>query len=1229
MNSVIVHAQPRFACKKPFTGGKMRIARWLLVVCGLLLSLFASNMASLFVTRPTVLEKTTTKSTSLHMQQSTLLPPAPRQPLNNSKVSNTTSPPPSSSVAEAEGRAMVAITLAASNISNTISMPTQLPPVFAQKDCPFSTSDVHEKGQMWPSIASMKGRMLVVNEAIPCRSEGGGVRSREVLRLTSHTFDARPWLAVRIQQNDSCCIEELTQGFGARFLKDSASPSSYALSDSPPPSLIFGHVFSSPTVRSIDRVANFSALVERITAPGEESTVQTSDDDGDSDGGGGGGDAQSVRIALLFMWSFLIAPSGDPHWTIPELFLPLMRAHLPDTCTVVVADDLQHRRFRIESMLSAESAQRLQEREMAAYLQADGVFFVSREDRDEVERQLLRRRHSTAPNSTAAPLVAPLAAPLPLLLTLPYVGENTASPLSGATFSKEHSVNPIFTGSPPLLLFVGSATHSNEKAVSWLVHKVLPHLLESDPSLELTLVGRRRRQYLMRGVSTIGFVDDLDELVANASVLLLPSFVESGVSTKILLGIQGQVPVVTTSTGRRGIWHASDTLPAECLNSSEGPLIVRDDPAEYAAATLTLLRSRNVYFGAQRCIRAFGAQLNGEQQQRQVVEQMRDHCHRRHKERIQVQMPLQRYAATLPPLPMLVSTTHDNDSADAPMRLAKNMVWHGEVQRQRALDLTVLTSFVDKDSEFVDGWLLDIARQEALDVYAVEVVVSCFEEVAYDAFVVAIKRRLGELAKLARVSVCLFSSDPGIYGMWDAIIQRPACAPIVTNWNVDDRKSPFSLLERMNMLAANPSVSAVTAGVLLFNDSNYTWAQRNSTYTLRLFDLEKSRPLGIEDMFVFHWKKTKMTQSPDEASKAEKNPLEPFIHGSHNVPHNSPMWRRTMHLDVGGFNPMDGLGCYDFSFWLRVLRRGFRIEHLNEPLEMYLERATSHGHRTHAWASPRWEDHWVNECDDKNTWTQNALLATRAATLKRFKPSNYYWALQKWRKGQKNEWRHKQFAWRRKQLNCTVLTDHGPHAKAVNQLRSPNGKMMLYIQHGYRICVAPYTQALARQPRPPVELVFDATRHKKRVGHLCMHPQLPPRTAMAPACKPNAKEVLTTKPIWCTWMCKNCQLGLSNEGRFYWSNGTYTYHVFSWKDRMEPSRFFGKKSTCWSPPRVHWDASMTHVVWSPEDADEERISLGWQVAALLPKQLCLIICVLLCLQLCVLLVGCARARGVL
>jgi hypothetical protein len=73
-----------------------------------------------------------------------------------------------------------------------------------------------------------------------------------------------------------------------------------------------------------------------------------------------------------------VAPSGDVHLTIPEIALPHITTHHPDACVVILADDIQHRRFQVEVGLSPQSAERLKARELDAYARADAVFFASR-----------------------------------------------------------------------------------------------------------------------------------------------------------------------------------------------------------------------------------------------------------------------------------------------------------------------------------------------------------------------------------------------------------------------------------------------------------------------------------------------------------------------------------------------------------------------------------------------------------------------------------------------------------------------------------------------------------------------------------------------------------------------------------------------------------------------------------------------------------------------------------
>jgi len=328
----------------------------------------------------------------------------------------------------------------------------------------------------------------------------------------------------------------------------------------------------------------------------------------------------------------------------------------------------------------------------------------------------------------------------------------------------------------------------------------------------------------------------------------------------------------------------------------------------------------------------------------------------------------------------------------------------------------VLTSFVAKDAQYVDEWLNDIARQSALGVFVVEVVVGCYESAAYEHMAAAVADRAESLGRLGRVSVDLFAFDPGIYGMWDALIARPSGAPIVTNWNVDDRKAPHSLLQRLNVLNSDASISAVTAGVVYHEDASFDWQSASEALangrrrhpratTLedwwwkevrlkQLFDFGEDRLLIMRDLFTYTWRRRpEELQDDDNAATALAKPFEKrsyiLVTGSQNVPHNAPMWRRSLHESFGGFRPRDSRrGCYDYSFWLRALFGGAKIYHHNAPLELYYSRNTSHGHRTHVWTAKEGEE-WVNECDEPDTWHRH-LLALRTSVWEESSPvANY------------------------------------------------------------------------------------------------------------------------------------------------------------------------------------------------------------------------------------------------
>jgi hypothetical protein len=323
--------------------------------------------------------------------------------------------------------------------------------------------------------------------------------------------------------------------------------------------------------------------------------------------------------------------------------------------------------------------------------------------------------------------------------------------------------------------------------------------------------------------------------------------------------------------------------------------------------------------------------------------------------------------------------------------LSKHVAWSSLSSRIRPLDLTVMTTFVIKDKSFVKGWLEDIARQRALRFFSVEVVIGCFQDEAYEFMAqrIASSEILHLLGGLSRISVGLFADDPGIYGMWDVIAARNTAGPLLTNWNVDDRKSPQCLRRRINVLNSNATLAAVTAGVWCYSDlqgcgnrcPTVTWNDLGSIPNkMRLFDLNQDRLLRFRDMFEVEWRW-------EAGSEWNTWPLIgwPYITGSRNVPHNSPMWRRSMHMSLGGFAARDNRrGCYDYSFWLRAMSSGlpqkqnFPFWHINEPLEMYLAREASHGHRTHEYKVKEGDtQEWSNECDPAWVWKANVNRLVR------------------------------------------------------------------------------------------------------------------------------------------------------------------------------------------------------------------------------------------------------------
>jgi glycosyltransferase involved in cell wall biosynthesis len=137
---------------------------------------------------------------------------------------------------------------------------------------------------------------------------------------------------------------------------------------------------------------------------------------------------------------------------------------------------------------------------------------------------------------------------------------------------------------PPVLLFQGTLGYPpNIDGAQWLATAIAPHVRAAIPSTEVRLVGRPATDVVLLhqpgAVTVVGEVPSMEEELAKASVAVVPVRYGGGTRIKILESFAHRVPVVST------------TLGAEGLDVEDGVhLLLADDPAAFAAATVHLLR---------------------------------------------------------------------------------------------------------------------------------------------------------------------------------------------------------------------------------------------------------------------------------------------------------------------------------------------------------------------------------------------------------------------------------------------------------------------------------------------------------------------------------------------------------------------------------------------------------------------------------------------------------------
>jgi glycosyltransferase involved in cell wall biosynthesis len=125
----------------------------------------------------------------------------------------------------------------------------------------------------------------------------------------------------------------------------------------------------------------------------------------------------------------------------------------------------------------------------------------------------------------------------------------------------------------------------NAEGVRWFATEVYPLVRRAVPHTQFYIVGSRPPGHITRlatpdsGIVVTGYVADVEPLLRQSAVLIVPVHSGSGMRVKILEGFARGIPIVSTRIGVEGI----DAYPSKHL-------LVADDPSQFAAAVIRLLQ---------------------------------------------------------------------------------------------------------------------------------------------------------------------------------------------------------------------------------------------------------------------------------------------------------------------------------------------------------------------------------------------------------------------------------------------------------------------------------------------------------------------------------------------------------------------------------------------------------------------------------------------------------------
>jgi len=248
-----------------------------------------------------------------------------------------------------------------------------------------------------------------------------------------------------------------------------------------------------------------------------------------------------------------------------DAFAADVRLHQPQAAIVYLAEALFAVRLEREAALAAQAGNAHRASELRKQAEASW----------RVERRAVRgadRVVSVSPEECERLRAMERAAPVDLVFPL----QDDVAPTSTEPGDRDG------------ILYVSSwtardETSPNADGMRWFCEAVLPIVAGTLPWARLRATGSNPppgvADFAGAHVEFTGFVPDLRTVYESSRVVIVPLRFGAGVKNKTVEALQYGVPVVTTSIGAEGI-----DVPAGLA-----PMVVADDPAEFATAVIRLL----------------------------------------------------------------------------------------------------------------------------------------------------------------------------------------------------------------------------------------------------------------------------------------------------------------------------------------------------------------------------------------------------------------------------------------------------------------------------------------------------------------------------------------------------------------------------------------------------------------------------------------------------------------